>query len=254
MRFTKAVSSFLSSAAIVMICASAAAQERRDGWRDEQRRGDGRFEGERRRSDPLNERARDREVARAYAGPMVLDRRYNHDHYYPIRGHMMQSLPHGTMAIGFNGMQLYFNSGVWMRQQRGGFMVISPPIGVYVPRLPAAYTSIAISGAPYFYANDVYYAAAHEYGFQVVAAPTELGAVQLPPAFPPPGQSYPTNPPLGIPEPIIYPRQGQSPQQRAIDLQECKIWAVNQPGSTSNADIFQRALGACMDGRGYSLR
>jgi hypothetical protein len=238
----KAFLTFLFTTIAAVACTTSFAQDKRGD--------DRRFDGERRRSDPINERARDREVGRPYAGPMTLDRRHSHDHYYPNRGYMVQSLPHGTMVIGFNGMQLYYNAGVWMRQQRNGFMVISPPVGVYVPRLPPAYTAIVINGAQYFYANDVYYAAAKEYGFQVVGAPSDAIVVQ-------PVQSYP-NPsipqPSGIPEPIIYPRQGQGPQQRSIDLQECKIWAVNQPGATSNADIFQRALGACMDGRGYSLR
>jgi hypothetical protein len=35
-------------------------------------------------------------------------------------------------------------------------MVIVPSLGVVVPLLPPAYTTLWIGGAPYYYANGVY--------------------------------------------------------------------------------------------------
>jgi hypothetical protein len=68
---------------------------------------------------------------------------------------------------------------------------------------------------------------------------------------------------------FVYPRQGQSEEQKSKDLYECHSWAVGQTGydptqpSASNmteaqrnqmrAD-YQRAQGACLDGRGYTTK
>jgi len=65
------------------------------------------------------------------------------------------------------------------------------------------------------------------------------------------GQPVPSAPP---PDPIFYPRHGQSPAQTEVDRQDCNRWATTQSGAMSDAQIFQRATFACMDGRGYSSR
>jgi len=56
----------------------------------------------------------------------------------------------------------------------------------------------------------------------------------------------------------VYPRQGQSAQQQAKDESECNRWASSQMGSgfdaTQAVTNFQRALGACLDAHGYSVR
>lgn len=56
----------------------------------------------------------------------------------------------------------------------------------------------------------------------------------------------------------VYPRQGQNPQQQARDEGDCNRWAATQMGSGFSANQaaanFQRALAACMDAHGYSVR
>ena len=62
---------------------------------------------------------------------------------------------------------------------------------------------------------------------------------------------------------IAYPARGQTADQQARDRYECHSWAVSQsgfdPASASTApaqgasDIYRRALGACLSGRGYSI-
>jgi len=56
------------------------------------------------------------------------------------------------------------------------------------------------------------------------------------------------------PDPVIYPRNGQSAQQTEIDRQECNRWATAQQAALADASVFQRAVEACMDGRGYTMR
>ena len=67
---------------------------------------------------------------------------------------------------------------------------------------------------------------------------------------------------------FIYPRKGQSEELQAKDRYECHRWAVSQIGydptqptsgmpetqlNQMRAD-YNRAMGACLDGRGYTMR
>ncbi len=56
------------------------------------------------------------------------------------------------------------------------------------------------------------------------------------------------------PDPIFYPKNGQTPAQVETDRQDCNRWATTQAGAMSDASIFQRATFACMEGRGYTVR
>nr|HET7859181.1 hypothetical protein [Caldimonas sp.] len=56
------------------------------------------------------------------------------------------------------------------------------------------------------------------------------------------------------PEPIFYPRNGQSAEQTETDRRDCNRWATTQRGAMADASIFQRATFACMEGRGYTVR
>lgn len=56
------------------------------------------------------------------------------------------------------------------------------------------------------------------------------------------------------PDPIFYPKNGQTQAKVEADTQECNRWATTQAGAMSDASIFQRATFACMEGRGYTVR
>lgn len=56
------------------------------------------------------------------------------------------------------------------------------------------------------------------------------------------------------PDPIFYPRMGQSAVLTEADRQACNRWATTQPTAMAEASVFQRAILACMDGRGYTSR
>jgi hypothetical protein len=67
---------------------------------------------------------------------------------------------------------------------------------------------------------------------------------------------------------FIYPRQGQSEQKQALDIDECHDWAVDQTGfdpkkspegapdaqRTQESKDYLRAISACLDARGYTLK
>ena len=179
----------------------------------------------------------------AHPGHWQLDARYHHDHYYPVRGDFAARLPSGSLSIAYGGGNYFYRGGVWFRPWGPRFRIVAPPFGIVVPLLPPAYASLWIGGAPYYYANGAYYAPYGSGGYVVVAPPP--GADEAQPAAPPP---------KAPPDPIIYPRNGQNAQATEADRQECNRWATTQPSAMSDASVFQRAVAACMDGRGYTVR
>lgn len=74
---------------------------------------------------------------------------------------------------------------------------------------------------------------------------------------PPPAPLPPPAPVAYVPSPavpVVYPRHGQSAAQQESDSRECNRWATTQQAAMADAGVFQRAVDACMDGRGYTLR
>ena len=100
-------------------------------------------------------------------------------------------------------------------------------------------------GAGLLLASPWYY----PYPGVVVSPPTTVIVEQ-----PPQPAAAPMPPQPSRPEPIIYPRNGQSAQQLEADRQECNRWATTQQGALNDSNIFMRAVDACMDGRGYTTK
>ncbi len=179
------------------------------------------------------------------------DSRYHHDRVYPARGVYVPALPRDRRVVVHRNTRYYFHGGAWYRPWGSRFVVVAPPIGLFVPFLPPFYTTVWVSRVPYYYSNDVYYTHYRD-GYVVVAPPKEDPSQTPPPAD----------------ELFIYPRQGQSEQQQADDRFACHQWAVEQTGfdPTRPADgaadarqkkdraDYQRAMGACLDGRGYTVK
>jgi hypothetical protein len=52
----------------------------------------------------------------------------------------------------------------------------------------------------------------------------------------------------------MVPRNGQSTTQESADRRECQQWAGQQAGtSAANGSNYQRAMVACIEGRGYAV-
>jgi len=196
--------------------------------------------------------------------------RMRRDHGFPARGAVFHALPARHYDVVFGGAHYYFAGGVWYAPRGGLFVVIAPPFGVYAPILPPFYTTLWVGGVPYYYADDVYYVyRGPAIGYEVVAPPPEAQvAAAPPPPGPPPGPGSGPGPAPESHELFIYPRNGQSPDQQAKDRYECHTWATSQTGfdptapnggvppyqTASKRADYDRAMGACLEGRGYTVR
>lgn len=186
----------------------------------------------------------------------AIDRRYNHNHYYPPRGHVVTALPTRYHTVHYHDVPYYFHAGVWYRSYDSRFVVAIPPIGISVRVLPDIYTTIWLGGSPYYYAGGVYYVWRPEERVYVVTnPPTEVVNVS--------GNDSAASDQL-----YIYPKQGQSDQQQATDRYDCHRWGVSQTQydpTVPNQNLsvseqaskrldYRRAMKACLEGRGYSVQ
>lgn len=180
----------------------------------------------------------------------MLDDRHHHGYFYPRPGVVVTELPVGYRTYWFHGANWYFAGGVWYQARAGGFIVARPPVGIVVTALPPYVTTLWIGGIPYYYADDIYYRwDPATNGYEVVAPPE--GADQ-------PGAA----PARSADDLIVYPRNGQSQEQQSADRYECHRWAGTQsgfdptkgPGSAVQNDQYRRAMSACLEARGYSVK
>lgn len=187
---------------------------------------------------------------------------FRRDRYYATRGHTVRTLPrHYDVAV-HNGLRFYFGGGLWYSNDRPGrYVVVAPPLGIIVPLLPPFYTTVRFGPTPYYYANNVYYQQVPQ-GYAVVASPVSVAATA------PQAPVAPVAPRAPAPEEFfVYPREGQDLAQQAGDREQCNEWATGQTGYDPRFGLpaddsmaprkradYRRALDACMDGRGYTMK
>jgi hypothetical protein len=122
----------------------------------------------------------------------------------------------------------------------------------YFSTLPLYYSTVWWDGVPYYYAGNTYYVWNDTVNQYETVRPSpglrSQGAAQSP----------------GASELIAYPKNGQSEEQQGKDKFECHRWAVAQTGfdptraaggtAPGKRSDYYRAQGACLDGRGYSVK
>jgi len=188
-----------------------------------------------------------------------MDARFHHDRYYPSRGYAVRDLPRDRVMVNGPRGRFYFSGGVWYAERGPRFVVVGAPIGLFVPVLPPFYTTVWVGGVPYYYANDAYYAWRESSGeYEVVSPPGDGDATTDAPA-PPPSQNG---------DLFIYPKNGQTEDVQSRDKYECHKWAQGETGfdptvagggvppdqTNAQRTAYQRAMGACLEGRGYTVK
>jgi hypothetical protein len=185
-----------------------------------------------------------------------VDNRYNHNRSYPAHGYVTGALPHGYANVHYHGSPYYYQGGAWYRPYGPRFVVVAPPFGIGVGFLPPYYTTVWFGGSPYYYADQTYYQWYPDRRQYVVTQPPAQQQAEVGPA------------PSSNEETFVYPKNGQSEAQQSTDRYECHAWAVQQSGfdptrpsgGVAENDIesrraaYHRAEGACLEGRGYSVK
>lgn len=176
----------------------------------------------------------------------------HHEAYrYPSRGTVVDRLPREHRVVRYHGQPYHFHKGIWYRPVGSRFMVVAPPPGLRVPALPAGAVVVTIGGIPYYRYGGVYYVHDQD-GYRVAEAPAEAPKV-----------ADPVSDDL-----FVYPRNGQSAELQASDRFECHEWAADQTGydptvsgggvsgdsRTRKRSDYLRAMTACLEARGYSVR
>jgi hypothetical protein len=153
--------------------------------------------------------------------------------------------------------RFYFEGGIWYAPRGPGFVVVLPPPGLVISALPPYYSTVWIGGVPYYYADNVYYSwQPDQNGYTVVDPPANADAPTPPPA----------GPARSGDDLMVYPKNGQSQEQQAADRYECHGWAKGQsgfdptqPAGGVGGDVdrarsnYNRAMAACLQGRGYQV-
>jgi hypothetical protein len=184
-------------------------------------------------------------------------------------GHAYYGGYHGGWG-GYHGYSTgaYWRGGYW----RGGWWpraYYGAGYAWFLPVLPLAYATYWYAGVPYYYANDVYYTWSPDYSGYVATDPPPVadqsgaaaapdapvaGAGAQPQAAPQAAAPAPFQDPAAGQQSRIfmYPKNGQTEEQQSTDRRECQQWAAQQAGATNSSD-YQRAMAACIEGRGYSV-
>jgi hypothetical protein len=193
-----------------------------------------------------------------------------HSNFAPNRGYVAPGhgfasarLAPGRFVPGAPFRYGRWNGGYW----RGGFwprVWWGANFPWFLPVLPAIAATYWWDSIPYYYYDNVYYTYDPSASGYVVTTPPpaqDQGGADQSAAQPDPNANYSNPPPANYPAPAAggglyaYPKNGQSDEQQSSDRQECEQWANGQTGSDSsgNSPDYQRALTACLQGRGYSV-
>jgi hypothetical protein len=163
-------------------------------------------------------------------------------------------LPPGYRQYNWGGSPYYHYSGRWYRPYGSSFVIVGAPFGLFVPYLPSYYTTFWFGDTRYYMADDTYYVYEPDrHGYVVTRSP--YGDDRDDQADE--GGSAPADHEL-----YVYPTRGQSERQQADDRYECHRWAVDQVHyDPTDAEYraedraqYDRALTACLTGRGYSVK
>lgn len=170
----------------------------------------------------------------------------------PPPDRIVQRLPPGYRQYYWGGSPYYHFGSYWYRPYGASFAIVAAPFGLFVPYLPSYYTTFWFGGTRYYYADDTYY----------LYQPDQHGYVVTQSPYGDDRYADDTAPAVADQQLYVYPTRGQSEQQQADDRYECHRWAVDQAhydptDSEYRAEPraqYDRALAACLTGRGYSVK
>ncbi|WP_416195135.1 DUF6515 family protein [Pseudomonas sp. CCI4.2] len=173
-------------------------------------------------------------------------------------GYVINSMPGGHSRIGWHGQDYFYSGGYWYRPQGPRYVIVEPPRGIRVHELPSYSQEVWLGSTLFFVAAGTYYLYQPDTQDYVVSEPPQGAEPVYTPDAQPPQQassySY---------DPVAYPANGQSQEQQQQDMYDCHMYGVNQSGFDPQAatyapspqviDVYRRAMGGCLAGRGYAV-
>ncbi len=190
-----------------------------------------------------------------YAPPRAVHHRYPpRRYYYPPRGYVAPVLPANVVVVRHRHYNYWYGGGIWYRPYGARYLVVAPPLGVFVSVLPSFHSTFWYGGIPYYYANNGYYVwRESQRAYEVVPPPAGAETVATDPV---------------TEDLFVYPREGQGEEQVAFDRYECHRWASDATGfdptqswggvaedqAGALRQAYLRAMTACLEGRGYTVR
>lgn len=189
-------------------------------------------------------------------GGKYYERKADHDYSlnrsrYYRPGYRVDRLPDRHHHFVHRNRDYYYFGGNFFYRPHGYYEVIRPPVGVRVPYLAPGYVSFYIGPSRYFYVNYTYYRWDDRYkDYVVVREPRGASDAVVAAAT------------QSVSEIYAYPARGQSAEQQDRDYYDCHVWSVGQSGydpsleeqNNYKSKDYRRAMTACLEGRGYSVR
>lgn len=173
------------------------------------------------------------------------ERSHEHDRARHRHVHVIHHLPAGYRDYWWNGSRYVYHGGYWYRPYGTSYISVRVPYGFFVTTLPGSFTSVWVGGTRYYYSDYTYY----------VYEPERRGYVVVQSPYGEEDEGFQD-------ELFIYPAQGQSAEQQSEDRYQCHRWAVDQTDYDPLDDAYDsdlheeylRAMTACLEGRGYTVR
>lgn len=171
---------------------------------------------------------------------------------HPPVGYRVRTLPQGNRMVRVDRQSYRYYNGSYYRPGRDGvYVVVRAPLGARVRSLPPGYISFGIGPRHYFYTNLTYYLWDRDRTeYVVVEKPDGADAALVTASETTSGEIF------------VYPNRGQSDELRDRDRYECYVWASAQTGydpvsgesQFEKAGDYRRAISACLEGRGYTVK
>jgi len=184
-------------------------------------------------------------------------------HYHAGFAWFLPVLPFGYATYYWGNVPYYYYDGGYYswNPDYNGYVATDPP--------PVADTATSSSGTDEAPPSDDGQAQSDTQSYDVqpqtyVPPPTNPNTVVTnpPPATPVVSTAAPRAKGSGVADIFVYPRNGQTEQQTSDDKTQCHNWSVAQTGFDPTRSInlqgtvadYRRAVGACLDARGYTVK
>ena len=100
----------------------------------------------------------------------------------PGRNTVITVVPAGYRVVNYGGLGYRYYKGVFYRPYNNSFMVVAPPIGLFINVMPYGYRRIMVNNYPYYYYNGTYYQYRNS-NYYVVSPPVGAVVESLPPGY-----------------------------------------------------------------------